>query len=110
MRVLVFRDRFRTPFGDDLSPLLTAFGPEIHDMIGVLHEIEFVFDNDDRVTAVDQALENADELAFVLAVEARRRLVEQIERIARIPFPQLLGEQRDMLASAWTTGAQGPGD
>lgn len=26
------------------------------------------------------------------------------------PVPQLLGEQRDMLASAWTTGAQGPGD
>jgi len=51
-----------------------------------------VFDDDDRVAGVDEPVEHVDQLALVLLVKPRCRLVEQVEGVARRLLPQFLGE------------------
>ncbi|ESS09577.1 MAG: hypothetical protein A07HN63_00784 [uncultured archaeon A07HN63] len=61
-------------------------------MVGVLHKVEFVFHDDDAVAVVDESLEHVDQFALVLLVEARRRLVQQIERVTGLFLAEFLGE------------------
>ena len=52
-------------------------------MVSRLDDIEVVLDDDDRVTAVDEAVQDAEELRDVGSVQSRRRLVEDVERAPR---------------------------
>ena len=71
----------------------TAFGTDIDDPVGDLHHVEVVFDDDDRVSAVDQLVQHVDQLADILEMEPRSRLVEDIERAARIAFREFGGHR-----------------
>ena len=52
-----------------------------------LIDVEVVLDDDDRVAGVDERCSTPSKRADVLEVQARRRLVEHVERAARLRLP-----------------------
>ena len=91
---MVLRDGFRRPFGDDLAAAFAALGAEVDDPVGRLDHVEVVLDHDDRVAQVDQPLQHVEQLAHVVEVQPRRRLVQDVERpagrAARSSFASLM--------------------
>jgi hypothetical protein len=63
-------DLFGSAFGDDASTASAAFRAEIDEPVGFGDEVEVMFDDDDGVAGIDEALEDLDETADVLEVEA----------------------------------------
>ena len=61
-------------------------------MIGGFDDFQIVLDDDHRVPGVDQAVQNLQELADIVEMEARRGLVENVERSSRGPLGQFAGE------------------
>lgn len=57
--------------------------PEIDDIVRDLDDIKIVLDDEHGIARVDQPLQYLDQLVHVRHVQARRRLVEDIERAAR---------------------------
>ena len=47
----------RSAGNDELAALVTAFGAKVEDPIGALDDIEVVFDDEDGVAGLDEALE-----------------------------------------------------
>ncbi len=70
--------------GDDVAAVVAGFGPDVDDPIGGLDDVEIVLDDDDRVAQIDQAIEHVEQLGDIVEVQAGRRFVEQIERVAGI--------------------------
>ena len=71
------------PLGDDPAAAVAPFGAEVDDPVGGLDHVEVVLDDDDRVARAREAVEDLEQLADVLEVEAGGRLVEDVERLAR---------------------------
>lgn len=61
---------FRGAFGDDPAPAGAAFRAEIKEPVRLGDEVEIVFDDDDGVAGIDEALEDFDQTADVLEVQA----------------------------------------
>ena len=53
-----------------------------------LDDVEIVFDDDDGIAAIAQAMQYAEQLFDVMEVQAGRRLVEDIQRVTRVAFRQ----------------------
>ena len=73
------------PLGDDPAAAGAAFGAEVDDPVGRLDDVEVVLDHDHRVAQRREPVEDFEELADVVEVEAGRRLVEDVEGLARSP-------------------------
>ena len=84
-------------------PPVAALRPEVDDPVGRLDDVEVVLDDEDRVAAVDQPVEDLEQLLDVGEVEPGRRLVEDVERPAGRP-PRQLGRQLDPLRLAARQG------
>jgi len=69
-----------------------ALGPEIHDPVRGLDDIEVVLDHQHRVAGVHEPVEDVEQLVHVGEVQACRGLVEQVERLARRPLRELRGQ------------------
>src|SRR5690606_39050389 len=80
---------FGRTFGDDPAPTLAALGAEVDDVIHCLDHVQVVLDHHHRVPRIDQTLEDYEQLADVLEVETRGRLVEDVEGATRGTAPQL---------------------
>ena len=52
-------------------------------MVGGLDDVEIVLDDEHCVAGVNQALQHDEQLAHVFEVQARGRLVKNIERLSR---------------------------
>src|SRR5579859_2555461 len=91
-RAAHLRDLLGRALGDDLAAGLAAFGAEVDDVVGRLHDVEVVLDDDDRVPRVDEAVQDLEELLDVGEVEAGRRLVEDVQRPAG-RAPRQLGRE-----------------
>src|SRR5262249_55960029 len=85
-------DRFGCPFGDDAAAGASALGTEVDDVVGAFDDIEVVLDDDDRVAHGHEPIENAEQLFDVVEVQARRRLVEDVERAARLALAELAAQ------------------
>ena len=83
----------------DIPTRFTGLGPQVDDPVGRLDHVEVVLDHDHRVAQVDQAIEHVEQLGDVVEVQAGRRLVEQVERLAGVG-PGQLGRQLDALRFA----------
>ena len=83
MRFRVAGDVFRGTGHDEVAALVAALGAEVDDPVGGLDDVEVVLDDHDRVSLVHQLVEHLKQPLHVLEVEARGRLVEQVERAAR---------------------------
>ena len=69
----------------------TAARAKLHQVIGLGEQVEVVFDHDDGVALVDQAVQHADELLAVAQVQADGRLLEKVE-VVRLDAARALGE------------------
>ena len=69
--------------GDDLAPGLATFRPEVDEVIGLLDHVEIVLDHEHGVAAVDEPLQHLEQLLDIGEVQSGRRLVEDVERLAR---------------------------
>ena len=78
--------------GDDAATAFAAFGAEVEDVVGVADDVEVVLDDDDGVAEVGEAVEDFEELADVVEVEAGGGLVEEIEGAAGLALGELAGE------------------
>ena len=61
-------------------------------MVGGLDHIEVVLDHNDGVALINQLLQHVEQFPRVLEVQTGRRLVQYVDRAARAPARQLLGQ------------------
>ena len=80
---------FRRAFGDDRAAAKTTLGSEVDDVVGGLDHVEVVLDDDHRIAALDQRMQDAQQAVDVFKVQTGGRLVQDIERAARGAFGQL---------------------
>ena len=73
------RHLLRRAFGHDHSALDATFGAEVDDPVGGLDDVEIMFDHDHAVALLDEAVEDFEELADVVEMEAGGGLVEDVE-------------------------------
>src|SRR3954452_2117355 len=73
------RDLLRRSLGDDPSATRSTLWSEVDDPVSGLDDIEVVLDDEDRVAAVHEAMEHLEQLFDVGEMQARGRLVEDIE-------------------------------
>ena len=73
-------------------------------MIGPLHHVEVVLHHEHRVARVHQPLQDGEQLPHVGHVQARRRLVEDVERLAGRPLGQLPRELHPLGLAAGERG------
>ena len=92
-------DLLRRALRDDPPAAVAALGAEVDDPVRGLDDVEVVLDDEDRVAAVDEPVEDLEQLVHVGEVEAGRRLVQEVERLARRP-PRELGRELDALRLA----------
>ena len=78
--------------GDDAAAAFAAFGAHVEDVVGVADDVEVVLDDDDGVAEVGEAVEDFEELADVVEVEAGGGLVEEVEGAAGLALGELAGE------------------
>ena len=62
---------------------VTTLRPEVNDVVRVEHDVEVVLDDHDGVATVGKALQYVQQVADVLEAQARRRLVQDVEGLAR---------------------------
>ena len=73
-------------------PSLAGLGADVDEPVGGLDDLQVVLDDDHRVAQVGQAVDDVQELADVVEVQAGGRLVEDVERPAGVGPGQLGGE------------------
>jgi len=96
VRFLVPRHVLWAALGDDAAALLTAFGSKIDDPIRLFDNVKMMLDDDDGVAKVCQPLEHIEQLLHVIKVQARSRLVQDVEGAAALA-PAQLARQLDPL-------------
>ena len=92
------QDLLRRSFGDDLAAVLTGGRTQVHDPVCFTDGFIVMFDDQDSVAQVAQALECLQQPGVVARVQANRRLVEHIQH-ADQPRADLRG-QADALGFA----------
>src|SRR5437660_6039019 len=65
--------------GDHSATLVSAFGTEVDDPVGDLDHVEVVLDHDHRVAGVHESLEYLEQSLDIGEVQARGRLVEDVQ-------------------------------
>ena len=78
----VRRDALRRARRHDAPALRSGAGADVDHPVRVLDEVEVVLDEQHRVAPVDEPVQDAQQVRRVLEREARRRLVEDVERLA----------------------------
>lgn len=76
---LGFGDLFGGSLGDDLAAVGAGFRAEVDDVVGLGSEVHVVFDDDDGVSFIDEAVEDVGEAGDVLLVEADGGFLDEVE-------------------------------
>src|SRR5262245_10283219 len=97
MRRLALHDVLRRAGDDDPSARVTSLGSQIDHVIGGLGPVQVVLDQDDGVAGVDEAVERLQQALDIGQVQARRGLVEDVDRVLRALQRAHLGGDLDPL-------------
>ena len=101
------RELPRLALEDDAPAVLPRLGPQLHDPVGARDDVRVVLDDDQRVTPVHEALEDAQQALDVGQVQPRRRLVEHVDRgLVRGARRQLRGELQALRLSSDVDSAE----
>ena len=92
MALRVAGDLLGRALRDDLAAAVAALRTHVDDPVGGLHDFEIVLDDDHRVALVDQLMQHVEQLRDVVEMQARGRLVEDVERAPGRAARQFLGE------------------
>src|SRR5258708_18598191 len=82
-------DILGSPGGDDRASASPALGAEVDDPVSGLDDVEVVLDDEYRVAAPDQAMEDVEQQANVLEMQPGGRFVENVERAPSVSLRQL---------------------
>ena len=63
---------------DQLTAPISAFRTEVNDVICNFDDIQVVFNDDDRIAAIDQPLENFDQFMHICGMQAYGGFVQHI--------------------------------
>src|ERR1039458_231816 len=74
------RDLFGRALGHDAAAFFSAFGAQIDDPVGVADDVQVVFDDDDRVSEIRETVQHVEQLAHIVEVQSRGRLIQQIKK------------------------------
>ena len=80
------------PFRHDRPAPHPALGTEVDDPVRGLDHVEVVLDHEHGVAPVDQAMQHVQQHAHIFEVQAGRRLVENVQRAARVAFREFRRE------------------
>ena len=78
--------------GDDLAAAAAAFRAEVDDPVGVLNDIEVVFDDNQWMASFDKAVEDVQQFLHVSDVQAGRWLIEHVQHGALLPSSKFTGD------------------
>lgn len=73
---------FGCTLGNNRPSSVAAVGAEVDDIVGNFDDVEIVFDDDDGVALLDEAVENGDEFCDVVCVKSGGRFVEDVDGFA----------------------------
>ncbi|MPL73132.1 hypothetical protein SDC9_18925 [bioreactor metagenome] len=82
MAVRVHRDLLGGAGRNDPAAAIAALRADVDDPVGGLDDVEVVLDHHYGIALVDQLVQHLEELAHILEMQPRRRLVEDVERAA----------------------------
>ena len=85
-------DLFGRALGDDAATAFAAFGTEVDDPVGLFDDVEVMLDDEDGVAEADQALEDVEEFADVVEMQAGGWFVEDIKSAASLALGEFAGE------------------
>ena len=103
--VSLCRDGFRCTRGDDPAAAIAAFGAHVDDPVGTFDHIEIVLDHQHRVAHVGQAIQHIQQIMDVGKMQAGRRLIQNVERMAGRGFAEFGGELDALGFAAGELGA-----
>jgi hypothetical protein len=86
------RNLLRCAGDDDLPTAIATLRPQVNNVVGTLDHVEVMLDDDNGVSRRYQPIEHVEQLANIVEMKPRGRLVEHIERPPRRPFGQLTAE------------------
>ena len=92
MTISMFGNVLGRSGGHDAASPVAALWPKIEDPVRCLDDLKIVFDHHNCIALVDQRVQHLQQLAHILEVQARGRLVEHVHRAAGGPLLQLGGE------------------
>ena len=79
-------------FRHNLPAFDPAFGTQIDDPVCGFDDVEIMFDDDDAVTLLDEAVENLEEFADIFEMQAGGGLVQNVERLSSGSAGKFLGQ------------------
>src|SRR5215469_3361253 len=106
VRLFGARDLFRSALGDDPAAALSAFGAEVDDPVGLLDDVEMVLDDEHGVAQIDEALQDVEEFADVVEMQAGGGFVEDVHGAAGLAFRKFA---RKFDALGFAAGERGGG-
>ena len=77
---------------DNLATTLATLGTDIYNPVGNANNIEVVLYDNCCITAVDKAVDNIQQLAYILEMETRGGLIEDVECATRLALGELRSE------------------
>src|SRR5438067_12989112 len=83
MRIFDLCDLLGRADANDFAAVVARFWSKIDNPISRLNDFEIVFDHNDRVSALDQALKNPQQHRDIVEMETCCRLIENIQVAAR---------------------------
>src|SRR5690606_6211560 len=83
---------FRCSLDHDLPAGRASFGADIDDPVGRLDDIQVVLDDHDGVAAVDEAVQDFQELGDIVEMQAGRGLVKDVKGPAAVRLAELGGQ------------------
>src|SRR5690625_2206347 len=99
-RRFVRRHLLGRALGHDGAAAHPAVRTEVDYPVGRLDDVDVVLDHDEAVAAVDQPVQHVQQLADVLEVQARRRFVQDVERLAGRTLAELARELHPLRLAA----------
>ena len=88
---------------NDRTASVTALGSEVDDMVRRLDHVEIMLDDEHGIAVFAKAIQNGEQLCHVVRMKSRRRLIENIDGLARAALGKL-GRKLDSLRLAARKG------
>ena len=70
---------FRCACTYKVTTTVTTVGTKVYDIVGTLDDVKVVFNDDNSIATVNKGFQNIDNLFYICDVQARCRLVENID-------------------------------
>lgn len=86
--VWILRHHFRGALSNDFPASIPSLGAHIDDPVGSFDDVQIMFDDNDRIALVAQAMENFEEEFDVVKVQSGGGFVQNVERAPCIPLGQ----------------------